>query len=111
MNIDLIIKLVGIVGSSFVLWKTVSELKRSVGINIREDYKFAKEFLEERQRNPNLHPLLIELGYLGITHDRTIKPEEAEYLLSFKRPDRALSRFKQSRRYVDFCVTRIDKKN
>lgn len=108
MNIELITKSITLVASLLGTFLAILEFRRRGSTKIYEDYKFFKDFLNECRSNPDMHPFLIELGYLGITHDRTIKTEEAKYLLELENPDVSLFRFKKSRRYVFFSV--IDQK-
>lgn len=107
MNIEHIKNLaliLGVTWTSYLFYKEFSESQNKTGNKIREDYKFAKNFFEDREKNPDLHKFVIELGYLGITRERSIKSEEVEYLLSLKKPAIALFWFKKSRRYLDFSM-------
>lgn len=101
MELDLILKgctlLVGVVGAGKLLYD-LSISKRS---RMREEYNFAKNFLEEANTNPTLHPFLREKGYQAIAGDRQMSADEIEYLLSLERPDRALRDYALGRSYLE----------
>jgi hypothetical protein len=109
-SIENLAKIAVIVWTSYQLYEKFFESQNKAGNKIREDYKFAKDFFEEREKNPDLHKFVVELGYLGITHDRGVTPEVVEYLLSLQKPETALFWFKKTRRYLDFSITSLDQK-
>jgi hypothetical protein len=108
-KIEILLKIVTIFSVCYVIYEKTFESRNRTGKKIREDYKFAKDFFEDR-KNSSLDKYLIELGYLGITQDQSIKTEEAEYLLSLQKPVIALFWFKKTRRYLTFSMTNIDRK-
>jgi hypothetical protein len=108
-KIEILLRIVTIVSVCYVIYEKTFESRNRTGNKIREDYKFTKAFFEDR-KNSSLDKYLIELGYLGITQDQSIKTEEAEYLLSLQKPVIALSWFKKTRRYLIFSMTSIDRK-
>jgi hypothetical protein len=75
----------------------------------REEYKFAKEFLEEIESNPRMHLFAKEKGYKALVPDRQpgvglrdkLGSQEIEYLLSLKNPELALKNYILGRPYLE----------
>lgn len=101
METDLIIKvctlLIGVIGAGRLLYD-LSIGKRS---RMRDEYSFAKKFLDELVENPALHPFLREKGFQAIAGDRQISADEIEYLLTLQGPDRALRDYVIGRSYLE----------
>ncbi|MFS1894858.1 hypothetical protein [Vibrio lentus] len=95
MDLTLAVKLipavVGIIGGGKVIYELVS----GVQSKLREEYKFAKEFLNDSNLN-SLHPFAIEKGYQAIAGSTLVTQKEAEYILSLSNPVRRLNDFKKS---------------
>lgn len=68
---------------------------------MRDEYKFAREFLRDVKHHPDLHPYLKEKGYQAIAGDTQMRADEIEYLLSLTRPERALRDYVKGRKYLD----------
>lgn len=60
--------------------------------NLREEYKFAKEFLDDTRKG-ELHPYTLGKGYQAIAGTVTVKASEIEYILSLKDPVQCLRDF------------------
>jgi len=60
--------------------------------NLREEYKFAKEFLDDTSKE-KLHPYTLSKGYQAIAGTVTVKATEIEYILSLKDPIQCLHDF------------------
>lgn len=86
----------GAVGAAKIFYE-MSIGKRS---RMREEYKFARDFLGEVDSNEKMHPFLRERGYQAIAGDNRLTSEEVAYLLSLKGPDRALSDYVLGRPYL-----------
>ena len=101
MELDLILKgcslLIGVIGAGKLLY----DLSISRRSRMREEYNFAKVFLEEVSTNPGLHPFLREKGYQAIAGNRLMGADEIEYLLSLESPDRALRDYALGRNYLE----------
>lgn len=101
MDFDIIVKsatlLIGAIGSGKLLY----DLSVGKGGRMREEYKFAKDFIDQIKSDPKLHPFLREKGYQAIAGDRELCGDEIEYLLSLKRPDRALRDYVLGRPYLE----------
>lgn len=68
---------------------------------LREEYKFAKEFLHDLETNEGLHPLAVERGYLAIAGTTRIKSDEIAYLIELENPSLRLKDYVLARRYVE----------
>ncbi|MGI2933594.1 hypothetical protein [Vibrio fluvialis] len=83
---------VGILGAGRVIYDLISGVK----VKLREEYKFAKDFLEQSDIN-NLHPFTKEKGYQAIAGSAQVTQKEIEYILSLSNPVQRLKDFKNSR--------------
>jgi hypothetical protein len=101
MDYDLIVKVagvgIGLVGAARGLYD-LSIGKRS---KLREEYKFAKEFIEFINANKVIHPYLKDKGYQAVAGDSAISGEEVEYLLSLTRPEKALKDYVMGKKYLE----------
>jgi hypothetical protein len=101
MDYDLIFKIatlfLGSVGAGRILYE-LSIVRRS---RMREEYKFAREFLEDIRSQNDFHPFLREKGYQAIAGDSQMSADEIEYLLSLTRPERALRDYVLGKAYLD----------
>jgi hypothetical protein len=95
--IRIITLLIGVIGAGKLLYD-LSITKRS---RMRDEYNFAKNFLDEVNLNPGLHPFLREKGYQAIAGDTRMTGSEIEYLLSLEGPDRALRDYVLGRAYLE----------
>lgn len=101
MDIDVLLKsitvLVGVFGVGKVLYEFVIGRKG----RMRDEYRFAHEFLSAVEANPDMHPYLKEKGYQAIAGDSTLSADEVKYLLSVVKPDRALKDYVLGRQYLE----------
>ncbi|KWE70880.1 hypothetical protein WL78_15300 [Burkholderia ubonensis] len=101
MDIDIIFKLgtfvIGAIGTGKILYE-VSVVRRG---RMREEYKFAREFLKDRMEDSEMHPFLREKGYRAIAGDERLTADEIEYLLSLKGADRTLKDYSFGRSYLE----------
>ena len=101
MEIDVIAKaitvLVGVFGVGKVLYEYVIGRKG----RMREEFRFANDFLAAVDANPEMHPYLQEKGYQAIAGDNTLSADEVKYLLSVVNPDRALKDYVLGRPYLE----------
>lgn len=101
MEIDTILKsaaaLTGVVGAA----KIIYELSIGGRGRLREEYRFAKEFMDALEENPRIHPFLKEKGYQAVAGDRSLAASEIEYLLSLQKPDRAVRDYVLGRHYLE----------
>lgn len=101
MDYDLVFKIItlllGVVGAAKIFYE-YSMGRRS---RMREEYKFARDFLSEVKANKDLHPFLKDKGYQAIAGDDQLSGVEIEYLLSLASPEKALRDYVLGRLYLD----------
>ncbi len=110
MQLSTILK---IITTSFGSWgfaKFFYEIRTGIKLRLREDYKFSRDFLKERQENPNLHPFVVEKGYQAIAGSRRVDPEEIAYILSLKNPSQCLNDYLKGKKYLNKLDVRNDLK-
>jgi hypothetical protein len=105
MEIETIIKVIGAIVAISSAGKIIYDITTGKKSRLREDYKFAKEFLEEIKNNPGLHPFAIEKGYHAIAGSTNLSSEEVAYLLSLKNPGKCLSDYALSKKYLQTINT------
>ncbi|RDI96858.1 hypothetical protein DVT68_19815 [Dyella solisilvae] len=110
MDFDLLIKGAGIVIAAVGAAKLLYDVFIGKRGRMREEYSFAKQFLDEVATNKQLHPYLREKGYQAIAGDSQLGADEIEYLLSLKSPQRALRDFVLGHPYVELLSTAGDLK-
>jgi hypothetical protein len=93
--------LLGIIGVAKIIYEVSSGSK----LRLREEYRFAKEFLKDLQQDKDIHPLTIEKGYYAIAGTNSINSKEIEYILTLENPDRCLKDYALSRQYLEHLKT------
>ncbi|KZW99706.1 hypothetical protein JL49_15740 [Pseudoalteromonas luteoviolacea] len=92
MNWELLIKSVVAIGVIFTISRVIFDFHFGKKANLREEYRFAKEFLDETDKS-DLHPFTIGKGYQAIAGTTAVKAQEIEYLLSLENPIQSLRDF------------------
>lgn len=100
INADIIIKFATFALGLFGAVKVYQEISVSRRNKMREEYKFARDFLDEVKSNGNFHPFALEKGFQAIAGDSELRSEEIAYLLSLREPDRALRSYVLGRHYL-----------
>jgi hypothetical protein len=109
MDIDLLAKLGALaIGAVSTLKLAYDWLYGRQG-RIREEYKFAREFLADLERAPKMHPFLREKGYQAIAGDTRLAAGEIEYLLTLRDSPRALKDYVLGRPYLQHFATAGEK--
>ncbi len=90
MEIETIIKILSVTIAIPGASKIIYDISTGSKSQLREEYKFAKEFTEEIKNNPTLHPFAVEKGYHAIAGSTTLGSQEVAYLLSLKNPGQCL---------------------
>jgi hypothetical protein len=103
MDIEFISKVVAVAASVLALYKVLVEFARSKKPQLREDFKFTKEFLAEL--TPDTHPYIVEKGYHAITGDGKLGASEIRYLLTLPSPSLALRRYSSARELLVFSAS------
>lgn len=101
MDYDIAIKLglllVGMVAAA----KGLFDLSIGKKSKLREEYKFAKDFLKDVDTLSKMHPYLKDKGYQAIAGDEEITAEEVEYLLSLRNPEQAVKDYVMGKIYLE----------
>ncbi|MEI8613671.1 hypothetical protein P4S54_08215 [Shewanella sp. PP-He15 brown] len=101
METETIIKIITVIFGIIGAAKIIFDLSTGSKVKLRDEYRFAKEFLKDLTQEPKLHPLAIEKGYYAIAGTASIKSKEIEYILSLENPDRCLKDYTLSRKYLE----------
>lgn len=92
LAVKLITALVGILGVGKIIYEYTSGLQSK----LREEYKFAKEFLGQ-EKLEELHPFAREKGYQAIAGSSIFTQKEIEYILSLSNPAQRLKDYKKAK--------------
>jgi len=104
MDISTIIKIVVAISAILGAAKVIYEFTLGGHTRRREEYRFAKEFLNDLYKvdeADKLHPLAVERGFYAIAGTSSIKADDVEYLLTLLSPDKALKDYVLSRACVE----------
>ncbi|PSB27119.1 hypothetical protein [Chlorogloea sp. CCALA 695] len=108
MESETIIKIIGAIVGIFGAGKIIYDITTGKKSRLREDYKFAKEFLEDLKNNPDLHPFAVEKGYHAIAGSTIVSSKEIAYILSLKNSGKCLNDYVLSRKYLQTLDTKGD---
>lgn len=102
MMLAIAIKIVLALGTVIGAFKFINEMLTNSKARLREEYRFAKEFLADMDDEEcALHPVAIERGYYAIAGTNSVTVTEIKYLLDLTSPDRKLRDYVSSRKYVE----------
>jgi hypothetical protein len=105
MDFDIVIKIATLLGGAVATWRVVVELLRGRHGHLREEYKFARDFLKEVNENPKMHPFLKQKGYQAIAGDTRLSAGEIEYLLTLHDSARSLKDYVLGKPYLEHLAT------
>lgn len=114
MEADLWIKVgtlvVGVMGAGLATWKLRDETPRARRGHLREEYRFALEFLSAVSKGPvEMHPYAKEKGYQALLGGAEMTLSEAEYVLSLQNPVKAVDDYAFCKRYLVHLSTAGEK--
>jgi hypothetical protein len=101
---------IGLIGVHVAAWRFMVEMHRGRQGNLRDEYKFFKDFLSDLKAHPDMHPFLMEKGYQAVSGGAEVSGAEMEYILQLHSAVEALRKFVSGRRYLDFYTTSTDQK-
>jgi hypothetical protein len=105
MDIDLFAKVGALIlGSISTLKLTYDWLHGRQG-RLRDEYKFANDFLRDLAQNKSMHPFVKQKGYQAIAGDTRLSASEIEYLLTLHDSARALRDYVLGRPYLEHYAT------
>jgi hypothetical protein len=105
MEPELFAKLVGIIVAVLSAGRIIYDLVSKKQLNLRDEYRFAKEFLEDLGDTPTLHPFVIEKGYQAIAGTTLLSSKEVAYILTLKNSAQCLKDLVFSYKYLEHIDT------
>jgi hypothetical protein len=109
MNIELLIKIFALVVSAIGTWMAYSQLARSRKTTLRDEYRFAKEFMNDLKSDKLITTYLKDKGYEALIGITSLTTREIEFLLSLPEPARSLREFVSGRKYLEHVPTAGEK--
>ncbi len=104
-----LVKAVSIIGAILAGAKIIFEFTIGKLSRLREEYRFAKEFLHDLQEtdaSKKLHPMAVERGYRALAGTRSVPIRDIAYLLELTEPDKQIRDYVLAWAYVEFdCRT------
>lgn len=107
MNLETFLKLFSLFAGAFALWKIVIEVGAGRRSRFRDEYKFAREFLDDIRKAPQMHPFLRQKGYQALAGDNRLTAQEVEYLLTLPESSRALRLYVMGLPYLQHTATAL----
>lgn len=98
MDIMVVIRFVPVFVGIATIGKIIYDMMYATKAKLRDEYKFAKEFLDEENLK-KVHPFARDKGYQAIAGCTDITSKEIAYLLSLSNPIQRLNDYKMSRRF------------
>ncbi len=81
--------------------RVIYEMTTLTKTRLKDNYQFAKDFLEHLERTPNTHHLVMDRGYYALAGTTAISVAEIAYLIRLTNPDKSLRTYVQSRKYLE----------
>lgn len=104
MDIEIIVKSIGLLASVVAVYKVAVEVILTRSSKHREEYQFVKNYLQDLY-SPDSNRFALEKGFRAITGD-TCSVEEIKYLLTFEFPSRAITLRSYSRKFLEFDASK-----
>ena len=101
---ELIIRSILVVPAVLGAGKIIYDITVGKRAYLREEYKFAKDFLSDANKD-GIHPFVLEKGYQAIAGTSTLSPEDISYILSLKKPSQCLKDYVLSNQLMDELKT------
>lgn len=109
MDIEIYLKvatvLVALLGGCVLMWRANKELFFGSRNSLREEYKFAKAFFDDLEKQPDMHPYARQKGFQAIAGDPLLPPKEIEYLLTLRDPASVLMDYVFAREFLEHLPT------
>lgn len=106
MSFEDILKIVGALvataTSVYTLWQLANNDKQGKWGRLREEYKFAKEFLVELRKEPEMSDFQRAKGYRALAGFQAIGVKDGDYLMSLEEPAKAMDRYVMGFDYVEY---------
>jgi hypothetical protein len=98
-NMELIGKLIGVVGAIIALYITVVKHFLSNKPRLREEFEFAEKLVATLKIET--HPLIFEKGYEAMTGDNNLSAKEIKHLFTLESPALALRKYSSLKEYLE----------
>ena len=109
MNIELYLKiastLTAIGVGCVLLWRANKELFFGSRNSLRDEYKFAKAFFDDLDKQPNMHPYARQKGLQAIAGNQSLPSGVIEYLLTLHDPASVLKDYVFARTLLEHFPT------
>lgn len=99
MGILEVIKGIGAIGGLFTAGKIYYDIITGSKGRLREEYKFAKEFMQDT-REEDLQPFVLEKGYQALAGTTKVTASEVSYIISLKNPAQSLKDYILAKKYL-----------
>lgn len=110
MELQTILSIASTLAGLIGFWKIRHELINGRRSNLREEYRFSREFLAEVERKADMHPFIKQKGYQAIAGDTRLAAAEFEYLISLAEPAYALRLYVMGRTYLEHNTTAVNRR-
>lgn len=103
---EILWKIIPVLAAVVASAKILYELALGGRGRLREEYRFAHDFMQQLKNEPDMHPFVRDKGYQAIAGDASLSAEEVAYLLSLENPGRALRDYALGRPYLEHLTAR-----
>lgn len=80
--------------------KILQDILTTGKTKLREDYKFARDFLQDVSKDPAMHHLVLERGLQGIAGSSKMLVSEISYLMSLTEPNKRIKEYSLAKSYI-----------
>lgn len=97
---DYLLRSVPFVAGLVGIWALKNDISMKKRSHLRDEYRFAKEFLSDFSLIKEIHHYLLEKGYQAIAGDNKLNSSEVEYLISLEKQDGSLEDYVLGKEYL-----------
>jgi hypothetical protein len=105
LDIETIAKFIGMLGVLYPIGKGIREWMNGKTSKMREEYRFAQEFLSATNEQDPHHPFALEKGYQALAGSRRVTVPEIKYLLDLEESPSRLKDFVLGYSYLQHLCT------
>lgn len=108
MAIELWAKIAAICFGAVTAWSVINGILKGRKAQLRDDYRFAREFITDLDGVAKNSPFLQQKGCYALTGNATVGFAALQYMLSLGNPERALRDYSLGYGYIEHVVTAHD---
>ena len=108
MAVELWAKIAAICFGAITAWGVIVGLLKGRKSQLREEYRFAREFIADLEGAAKDSPFLQQKGCYALTGDAAVQYPALQYMLSLGNPERALRDYSLGYSYIEHIVTAQD---